>query len=155
MLALAVAGWLVFLPVSGALAVDGNLAPNPGFEAAGDHGAPAHWRRRDDAAPVTFARDTGEKHGGAASARITTEPPELPAWPSYSTELGNVEEGQVYRAEAYVKTRDVSRDAGIGFTFRSSGRATENSPTYFDAAPTLSGRGQNSRVFKIPGRGMG
>jgi hypothetical protein len=117
MLAVAIAGWFVFLPVSGAPAVGGNLAPNPGFEAAGDDGTPAQWRRRDDAAPVTFARDTRERHGGAASARITTEPPELPAWPSYSTELGSVEEGQVYRAEAFVKTRDVSQDAGIGLSF--------------------------------------
>ena len=99
--------WLFVLMAAGFAAIavqtivgqanDTNLAPNPGFEEE-----LRGWVQRGAA---EFVADTEVKFSGTASARITVPAGTQPFYQSLYFELADVLEGDLYHAEARVRTR--------------------------------------------------
>ncbi len=129
---------LALLAACAAAADAPNLLRGAGFEEAEPNGAVAGWTAESAGmASVAFARDAAEKRTGAASARLTVGPAEKLSWPAFSQKL-DVQPGQCYNVEAYVKTRDVSKIAyvaadyldakGARVSFTGSGSVAGTSP---------------------------
>src|SRR5206468_8121225 len=86
-----------------------NLLTNPGFEQAGKENLPAHWEPLVIGVTPMFATDTGERHGGAASARITSE---QTTRAYFVSEPIAVAPGEKLKASAWVKMKDVPEQLG-------------------------------------------
>jgi lysophospholipase L1-like esterase len=94
-----------------------NLVPNGSFEEADAHGAISGWVPETvGMTTVRFARDLEVKRSGAAAARMTIGPDDNPSWPAYCFRLP-VQPGQCYSVEAWISTRDVSRQAYVATDF--------------------------------------
>jgi len=97
------------------------VGPGPlldgGFEAFSG-GVPTGWEKVGGWQGVSYdgqsARDTDEKHGGAASLRLTNTGAEQIVQVSRNLAVGaSLHSGRTYRLSAWLRSRDVARPGGI------------------------------------------
>ncbi|MBI2297768.1 MAG: SGNH/GDSL hydrolase family protein [Armatimonadetes bacterium] len=123
-----------------------NLAANPGFESADEHGALAGWVGESAGmTTVSFARDAEVARSGSASGRITITPTDNLSWPAFALRVP-VKAGQCYAAEAWIRTRDVAKVAYIAVDYLDA----KDARVSFSASGLVSGTKDWTRVAAKP-----
>lgn len=123
-----------------------NLLQNPGFEQDNGYGKPNLWTMEQD---YYVTRDTGVKHGGNASMRLSGT---SGAWFGVYQDA-NATAGQAYTFDGYVNIASnttTSLDVKLQFLDASGSVIADNVVTQFAAGATTSGWTNAHRTYNAP-----